>query len=37
MAADITEKMEFVIDGDDLRQLERFKKEHEGCLEKHGV
>ena len=36
MAADITEKMEFVIDGDDLRQLERFKKEHEGCLEKHG-
>jgi len=30
------EKVEFVIGGEDLQQLNRFKKEHKGCLERHG-
>ena len=36
MAADNTEKVEFVIEGEDLQQLNRFKKEHKGCPEKYG-
>lgn len=37
MAADKTKNVEFVIEGEDLQKLNRFKKEHKGCPEKHGM